>query len=199
MLTYFLYNRFFSVETFLRPRRQLTAGRSAKLPGDLLAVGFRGVLGNPFGSFVAHYLGPFCALLFSGITLGNVFAFLFLYGLTLHNVVLDVVRMIAGLARGFVYSFALYGALALTDQGCVTEFNTLFTCHFLVLNEAILDIVLLAYLLLLGLEIRRVGGVASFGVAVFASHNVVVFGFFDHNHLVTPQGVSSIFRKIKSF
>ena len=60
----------------------------------------------------------------------------------------------------------------------------------LVLNEARLPEVLLALLLLLGLVVGDVGGVAPLVVAVVALHHVVVLGLLHHLHLVdTPLTV----------
>ena len=53
----------------------------------------------------------------------------------------------------------------------------------LVLDVAVLDEVLVALLLLLGLVVRGVGGVAALVVAVVALDRVVVLGLLDHHHL----------------
>ncbi len=85
----------------------------------------------------------------------------YLHGLTVDNVVLDLVLMVAGLTLRLVDSLALLGTLALTDQGSVAEPDGLIKGHLLVLDKAALLEVLITLLLLLWLEIRRVGGVAS--------------------------------------
>ena len=71
-------------------------------------------------------------------------------------------------AHGLVLSPALLrpGNVAVFDQWGVAELHGLVHCYLFVLNEAVLLEVLLALLLLLGVEVRGVSGVALLAIAV---------------------------------
>ena len=92
--------------------------------------------------------------------------------------------VISGLAHRLVDSLALLGTFTLADEGSVAELDLLIKSNLLVFNEAVLDEVLLALFLLLGLEVGGVCGVTPLGVAVLALNDVIVFGLFDHDDLV---------------
>ena len=81
-----------------------------------------------------------------GVAGGLVLALLLLDGLALNNVVLDVVLLLLGPALGLVLGPAHLDGLVVDN--------------LLVVNEAVLPEVLLALLLLLGLVVGHVGGVA---------------------------------------
>merc|ERR1711931_328800 len=84
--------------------------------------------------------------------------------------------VVPGLALGLVDSPALDWALSVTDQRSV----------------AVLDEVLLAFLLLLGLEVSGVSGVALLGVAMLALDDVIILSLLNHHNLVdTPLTGSS--------
>merc|ERR1712215_42319 len=69
----------------------------------------------------------------------------------------------------------------------MTELNLLLRGNLPVVNETVLDEVLLALLLLLGLEVSSVGGVALLAVAMLALDDIVVLGLLNHHDLVdTP-------------
>ncbi len=99
--------------------------------------------------------------------------------------------MIPGLALGLVDSLALLGSLTNADQRGVAEPDGLIEGDLLVLDEAGLLEVLVALLLLLGLEVGGVGGVASLGVAVVALDVVIVLGLLHHHDLVDAALASS--------
>merc|ERR1712112_350135 len=95
--------------------------------------------------------------------------------------------MVPGLALRFVDGPTFGGALTITDQRSVAEFDLLSGGNLPVVDEAVLDKVLLALLLLLGLEVSGVGGVALLGVAMLAPNDIVVLGLLNHHNLVdTP-------------
>merc|ERR1712055_83574 len=100
--------------------------------------------------------------------------------------------MVPGLTLGLVDSPALNGALSVTDEGSVAELNLLLGSNLPVVDEAVLDKVLLALLLLLGLEVGGVGGMALLGVAMLALDDIIVLCLFNHHNLVdTPLASSS--------
>merc|ERR1719300_584679 len=105
-------------------------------------------------------LGPLGTLLLSGVTLGDILALLLLDGLALNDVILNIVLVVPGLTLGLVDGLTLNGSLTLTDKRSVTELDLLIRSNGLVLNETALLEVLLALLLLLGLEVSSVSGVA---------------------------------------
>merc|ERR1719308_417170 len=84
-----------------------------------------------------------------------------------------------------------HGALSVTDERSVAEFNLLSGGNLPVVNEAVLDEVLLALLLLLGLKVSGVGGVALLGVAVLALNDIVVLSLLNHHNLVDTPLASS--------
>jgi len=172
------------VETFFGTRLELTSGRPAELSGLLFTFGFRSVLFDRFGFFGAHLSGPFGALLFSGVTLGHIFTLLVLDGLTFHDIVFDFVLMISGLAERFVNGFTLFWTFTITNQRGVAKLDCLITGNFLVFNETRLGEGLFAFLLLLGLKVSGVGGMAFFTITMLASNGIIILGLFHHHHLV---------------
>jgi len=174
-------------EALLWAGLQLTARWATKLLGDLLTFGFRGVLLDPLPVLLTDLLGPLGTLLLGGVTLGHILALLLLDGLALNNVILDIVLVVPGLALRLVDSPTLLLAGAITDEGSVAELNLLLRGNLPVVDEAVLDEVLLALLLLLGLEVGGVGGVALLGVAMLALDDIIVLGLLNHHNLVnTP-------------
>merc|ERR1719312_855094 len=99
--------------------------------------------------------------------------------------------MVTGLTLRLVDGLTLNGAFSVTDQGSVTEVNLLFAGSLLVLNEAALDEVLLALLLLLGLEVSGVGSVALLAVAVLALNDIIVLCLLNHDNFVNAPLSSS--------
>jgi len=174
-------------EALLWAGLQFAARWAAELFGDLLTLSLRRVLLDiGLGGFT-DLLGPLGTLLLSGVALSDILALLLLNGLALNNVVLNIVLVVPGLALRFVDSPAFHWALAVTDQRSVAELNLLLGGNLPVVNEAVLDEVLLAFLLLLGLEVSGVGGVALLAVAMLALNDIVVLGLLNHHDLVdTP-------------
>ena len=75
---YLLNNGLLLVEALLGSGGEDTAGGSAKFPGDLLTLGFGGVLLDLLLLSLTDLTGPLGALLFGGVTLGNILALLVL-------------------------------------------------------------------------------------------------------------------------
>ena len=111
-------------------------------------------------------------------------SFFYLDGLALDNVILNIVFVITGLAHALVDGLTLLGSLSLADEWGVTELDLLIEGDLLVFDETVLDEVLLALFLLLGLEVGGVGGVTPLAVAVLALNDVIVFGLLNHDDLV---------------
>jgi len=174
-------------EALLWSRDQLATGWAAKLLGDLLTLSLRRVLLDPLPVLLTDLLGPLGTLLLGGVTLSDILALLLLNGLALNNVILNVVLVIPGLALRLVDGPTFIWTLSVTDERSMAEFDLLSGSNLPVVDEAVLDEVLLALLLLLGLEVSGVGGVALLGVAVLALNDIVVLGLLDHHDLVdTP-------------
>jgi len=174
-------------EALLWARLQLTARWAAKLFGDLLTLSLRRILLDVLLLGLTDLLGPLGTLLLGGVSLSDILTLLLLDGLTLNNVILNVVLVIPGLALGLIDGPTFLWALSVTDEWSVAEFDLLSGSNLPVVDEAVLDEVLLALLLLLGLEVSGVGGVALLGVAVLALNDIVVLGLLDHHDLVdTP-------------
>merc|ERR1719150_2451925 len=145
-----------------------------------------GVLLDLLLGHAAHFLGPLGAPGVGGVAAGLVLALLLHHSLALHHVVLHVVHLLLGPALGLVLGAADLGTLhvAVLHQRGAADLHGLVEGDLLVLDEASLPEVLLAVLLLLGLVVGDVGGVAPLIVAVVALHHVVILDLLHHLHLV---------------
>merc|ERR1711863_34702 len=163
------------VVTLLSSLLEPTAGGGAELPGLLGAAGDGGVLLHVLLEDTAHLPRPLGALGVGGVAGGLVLALLLHLSPALHHVVLDVVNLLLGPALGLVLRPADLGSLdiAVLHQRSPADLNGLVEGDLLVLDETVLPEVLLALLLLLGLVVGDVGGVAPLVVAVVALHHVV--------------------------
>ena len=152
--SYLLDNSLLLVETLLRSGLGHTARGTTELPGNLLTLGLRSVLLDTLTPGVAHLLGPLGTLLLSGVTLGHIFTLLLLDGLTLNNIVLNIVLMVPkkssfndkqdhdkhffhlpGLTLRLVDSLTLLRSLAVTDQRGVAETDGLIKGNLLKLTN----------------------------------------------------------------
>merc|ERR1712066_1102268 len=163
------------VVTLLSSLLEPTASGGAELPGLLGAAGDGGVLLHVLLGDTAHLPRPLGALGVGGVAGGLVLALLLHLSPALHHVVLHVVNLLLGPALGLVLSPADLGSLDVTvlHQGSPADLHGLVEGDLLVLDETTLPEVLLALLLLLGLVVGDVGGVAPLVVAVVALHHVV--------------------------
>jgi len=155
-----------------------------------LALGVGGVLGNTLSALGTFPPGPLGTLLLGGVTLGHILALLILDIHAVNNVILDIVGMLAGDANALGHLLAfiftrhnLHSVDALLDG--------LLNSNLLVLDEAALFEVLVAFFLLLGLKVSGVGGVALLGVAMLALNVVIVLGLLNHDNLVDATLTSS--------
>merc|ERR1711863_9910 len=182
------------VVTLLSSLLEPTAGGGAELPGLLGAAGDGGVLLHVLLGDAAHLPRPLGALGVGGVAGGLVLALLLHLSPALNHVILHVVNLLLGPALGLVLRPADLGSLDITvlHQRSPADLNSLIESDLLVLDETVLPEVLLALLLLLGLVLGDIGGVAPPVVGVVALDHVVVLGLLDHLNLVnTPLAISS--------
>jgi len=156
---------------------------AAKLKNDGLALGLGGVLGDTLLPGRALPPGPLGTLLLGGVSLGHILALLILDILALNNVILNVVLVEPGGAHALGDLLAALTRRLIGQRG-VTLLDGLLNGDLLVLDETVLPEVLLTVLLLLGLEVSGVGGVAPLGVAMLAGNVVIVLGLLNHHDLV---------------
>merc|ERR1712147_293503 len=92
-------------------------------------------------------------------------------------------------ALGLVLSAADLGSLNVTilDQRSSADLDSLVEGNLLVLDETALSEVLLTLLLLLGVVVGDVGGVASLVVAVVTLDHVIVLNLLNHLDLVNTS------------
>jgi len=178
-------------EALLWTRLQFAAGWAAKLFWDLLTFSLGRVLLDVSLLGRTDLLGPLGTLLLGGVTLSDILTLLLLDGLTLNDVILHVVLVVPGCALGLVDGPALDWALAVTDERGVAELNLLLGGDLPVVDEAVLDEVLFALLLLLGLEVSGVGGVTLLGVAMLALDDIIILSLLNHDNLVNAPLSSS--------
>merc|ERR1719397_1259310 len=164
------------VKAFLISLLEATASRGTELPGLLGASGDGGVLLHGLLGHGTDLFGPLGALGVSGVAAGVVLTLLLNLGPAGDDVVLHIVHLLLGPTLRLVLSPADLGALhvAVLHQGGPAHLGRLVEGDLLVLDETVLPEVLLAVLLLLGLVVGDVGGVAPPVVGVVALHHVVV-------------------------
>jgi len=157
--------------------------RAAKLKNDGLALGLGGVLGHTLLPGRALPPGPLGTLLLGGVSLGHILALLILDIVTLNNIILDIVLVEPGGAHALGHLLAALAGLLIGQRG-VALLDGLLNSDLLVLDETVLPEVLLTVLLLLGLEVGGVGGVAPLRVAMLALNVVIILGLLNHDDLV---------------
>jgi len=189
LLRNLLHNSCLLVKAFLLSRDCCNSG-TTKFKHNRLALGLGGVLGDTRGALGTFPPGPLGTLLLGGVTLGHILALLILDIHALNDVIFNIVGMLPGGASALGHLLALltffhnlYNSVALLDG--------LINCNLLVLNEAVLPEVLVAFFLLLGLKVSGVGGVALLGVAMLALNVVIVLGLLNHDNLVDATLTSS--------
>ena len=115
--------------------------------------------------------------------MGHILALLILDIVALNNIILNIVLVEPGGAHALGNLLAALASLLIGQRG-VALLDSLLNSDLLVLDETVLPEVLLAVLLLLGLEVSGVGGVAPLGVAMLAGNVVIVLGLLNHDDLV---------------
>jgi len=179
-----LDNSLLLVKAFFWSWLELTTGWSTKFTWDLLTFGFWRVLLDVLLLGLTDLLGPLGTLLFGGVSLGDILALLFLDGLTLNNVILNIMLVVSGLTLGFVDGLTFLWSLTFADEWSVAELDFLIRSDLLVLNETALDEVLFTFLFLLWFEVGSVSGVTSLRVAMLALNDIIVLGLLNHDNLV---------------
>jgi len=171
-------------KTLLWARLQLTARWATELLRHLLTLSLGRVLLDILLLGLANLFGPLGTLLLGGVAISDILTFLLLNCLTLNNIIFNIMLMVPSFTLGLIDSFALYRTLSITDKRSVAELCLLLRSNLFVVNEAVLDEVLLTFLLLLGLEVSCVGGVTLLAVAMFALDDIIVLSLFNHDNLV---------------
>merc|ERR1712002_81363 len=182
------------VEALLGSLLEATACRGTELPGLLGAACDRGVLLYLLLGDRAHLPGPLGALGVGGVSRGLVLALLFNLSGALNDVVLHIVNLLLGPALRFVLGPANLRSLDITilDERGSADLSSLVEGNLLILDETVLPEVLFTVLLLLGLVVGDIGGVAPPVVGVVALDNIVVLGLLDHLNLIdTSLAVST--------
>merc|ERR1712018_1117947 len=98
--------------------------------------------------------------------------------------------LITGSTSRLVDGLTYFWTISFQEDWGVAEGYSFFGSYLLVFNETALDEVFFTFFLL-GFEVSCIGGVTFFAVAVLASNNIVVFGFFNHYYFVDTSLSSS--------
>merc|ERR1719464_2366397 len=148
--------------------------------GVNLVTGFLETLQTSLGHF---------ALAFGGVSGGALLALLLNLSSAVDNIILDLVDLLLGPALGLVLSAADLRSLNVTilAQRSSADLHSLVEGNLLVLDETALPEVLLALLLLLGVVVGDVGGVAPLVVAVVTLDHVIVLNLLNHLDLVNTS------------
>merc|ERR1719464_1317717 len=127
---------------------------------------------------------------------GLLLALLLNLSFAVDNIILDFMDLLLGPALGLVLSAADLGSLdvAILDQRSSADLHSLVEGNLLVLDETALPEVLLALLLLLGVVVGDVGGVAPLVVAVVTLDHVIVLNLLNHLDLVNTSLAFSVGR-----
>merc|ERR1712080_531229 len=173
---------------------QATACRGTEFPGLLGTAGDRDVLLHLLLGHAANLPGPLGALGVGGVSRGLILALLLNLSGALDDIVLHIVHLLLGPTLGLVLGPADLRSLDITilDKRSPANLSGLVEGNLLVLNETVLPEVLFAVLLLLGLVVGDIGGVAPPVVGVVALDNIVILDLLNHLDLVdTPLAVST--------
>merc|ERR1712012_1156740 len=184
-----LDNGLLLVITGLGTRLESTAGGGTELPGLLGTSGLGGILLDLLLGDAADLPGPLGALGVGGVSGSLILALLLNLSSALNDVILDIMDLLGSPALGLVLSAADLGSLnvAILDQRSSADLDGLVEGNLLVLDETALPEVLLALLLLLGVVVGDVGGVASLVVAMVTLDHVIVLNLLDHLDLVNTS------------
>merc|ERR1719384_1146959 len=184
-----LDNGLLFVVTLLRSLLESTAGGGTELPGLLGTSGLGGVLLDLLLGDAADLPGPLGALGVGGVSGSLILALLLNLSSALNDVILDIMDLLSGPALGLVLSAADLGSLnvAIHDQRSSADLDSLVEGNLLVLDETALPEVLLALLLLLGVVVGDIGGVASLVVAMVALDHIIVLNLLNHLDLVNTS------------
>merc|ERR1712212_1199360 len=174
------------VITDLSALLESTASRGTQLSGLLCTSGNGSVLLHTLLVDIAHLSGPLGALGEGGVTTGLILALLILDGLTFDYIILNLMLFLLGPALGLILGSTDLRALHITvlDQRSSARLHGLIEGNLLVVDEAVLSEVLLTFLLLLGLIVGHIGGVAPPVIRVVTLDNLIILSLLHHLDLV---------------
>jgi len=177
------------VITLLSTLLEPTTCGGTEFPRLLSTSSDRGVLLHILLGYRAHLLGPLGALGVGGVAGGFVLTLLLNLSGTFDNIVLDIMDLLLGPTLGLVLSPADLRTLDITilDQRSPADISCLVEGDLFVLDETALPEVLLALLLLLGVVVGDVGGVASLVVAMVTLDHIIVLNLLNHLDLVNTS------------
>jgi hypothetical protein len=177
------------VIALLRSLCESTSSGCTDLPGLLGAASDGRVLLYLLLGSLAHLSWPLRALGEGGIAGSFVLALLILNSLALNNIILNIMDLLLGPAFRLVLSPAdlRAGDLAIFNQRGTADLNSLIEGNLLILDEAILSEILLAFLLLLGLIVGHISGVAPLVIAVVTLNHIIILSLLDHLNLVNAS------------
>lgn len=166
-----------------------TASGGAELPGLLGTSGDGGVLPDRLLGDAANLPRPLFAISDGSVSGGLLLALLLNFSFAVDNIILDFMDLLLGPALGLVLSAADLRSLdvAILDQRSSADLDSLVEGNLLVLDETTLSEVLLALLLLLGVVVGDVGGVAPLVVAMVTLDHVIVLNLLNHLDLVNTS------------
>merc|ERR1719186_101170 len=182
------------VIAFLRSLCKSTACWRTELPGFLGTPGDGRVLLDILLGNRAHLLGPLAALGVGGVATGLILTLLLVHSFTFHHIIFNIMFFLLGPALALVLCPADLRSLdvAVLDQWSSAHLDSFVEGDLLVLNEAALPVVLIALLLLLGLVVGDVCGVAPLVVGVVTLHYVVIHSLLNHLNLFNaPFSITS--------
>ena len=181
-----LDNGLLLVITRLLSLSESTAGGGAELPGLLGTSGDGGVLPDRLLGDAANLPRPLFAISDGSVSGGLLLALLLNFSFAVDNIILDFMDLLLGPALGLVLSAADLRSLdvAILDQRSSADLDSLVEGNLLVLDETTLSEVLLAFLLLLGVVVGDVAGVAPPVVGMVTLDHLVVLGLLNHLDLV---------------
>jgi len=182
------------VITDLSTLLESTASRGAKLSGFLGTSGDGSVLLDLLLVDVTDFSGPLGALGEGGVSRSLILTFLILNGLTLNNIILNIMFLLLGPALRLVFSSADLRSLDITilDKGSSAHLDGLVESNLLVVDETVLSEVLLALFLLLGFIVGHIRSVTSSVIRVITLNNFIILSLLNHLNLVnTSLAISS--------
>merc|ERR1711962_1637137 len=174
------------VITDLSTLLESTASRGTQLPRLLGTSSDRGVFLHTLLVDIAHLSGPLGALGEGGVTTGLI--------LTLFNIIFNIMFLLLGPALRLILGSTDLRALHITvlNQGSSAHLHCLIEGNLLIVDEAVLPEVLLTFLLLLGLVVGYIGGVASPVIGMVTLDNLIIFSLLHHLDLVNaPLSIST--------
>merc|ERR1711962_873432 len=182
------------VITDLSTLLESTASRGTQLPRLLGTSSDRGVFLHTLLVDIAHLSGPLGALGEGGVTTGLILTLFILDGLTLNNIIFNIMFLLLGPALRLILGSTDLRALHITvlNQGSSAYLHSLIEGNLLVVDETVLPEVLLTFLLLLGFIVGYIGGVAPPVIGVVTLDTLIIFSLLHHLNLVNaPLSIST--------